>query len=88
LTPGNILRLDVPLTSPDEPQWTSESEVEWTLQGAEVGFPVGPTIFVGPLLYIKRWSQWYCRHLGRLVMTVMGREDKASGGGGGGRSWQ
>jgi len=68
-----------PSTSADGSQWSSKREVEWMLQGAEVGFPVGLTIFVGPLLYIKRWRRWYCRHLGRLIMKVMGREDQSRG---------
>ena len=25
----------------------------------------------------QRWRWWYCRHLGRLVMKVMGREDQS-----------
>ncbi|KAJ8451597.1 hypothetical protein Cgig2_018231 [Carnegiea gigantea] len=69
----------VPPAPPDELQWSSKKEVEWMLRGAEVGFPVGLTIFVGPLLYIKRWRRWYCRHLGRLATKVMGWEDYCAG---------
>ncbi|KAJ8451598.1 hypothetical protein Cgig2_018232 [Carnegiea gigantea] len=72
--PGSI-----PSTFQDESQWTCKSEVEWMLRGAQVGFPVGVTIFIGPLLYMKRWRQWYCKHLGRLAMKILRLEDPARG---------
>ncbi|XP_021721987.1 receptor-like protein 12 [Chenopodium quinoa] len=42
-----------PPTSSEGSNWSSKSEREWMLRGAEVGFPVGITIFIGPILYIK-----------------------------------
>ncbi|KAL2920471.1 Receptor-like protein 43 [Bienertia sinuspersici] len=57
----------------------SESELEWMLSGAEVGFPVGIIIFFGPILYIKRYRDWYCRHLHRLVMKILRREERPRG---------
>lgn len=65
----------------DGSRWSSKSEVEWMLRGAEVGLPVGLTIFIGPILYIKRWRQWYCYHLGRLVKKIMRRDYQATRGG-------
>ncbi|KNA17824.1 hypothetical protein SOVF_076430 [Spinacia oleracea] len=57
---------------------SSKSDIiEWMLRGAEVGFPVGIAIFVGPILYIKRYREWYCRHLHRVVMKILGKEDNA-----------
>lgn len=64
--PGSI-HPSMPSTSPDESQWGSNSQVEWMLRGAEVGLPVGLTIFIVPLLYFKRWRRWYCKHLDRLA---------------------
>uniref|UniRef100_A0A803KT60 Leucine-rich repeat-containing N-terminal plant-type domain-containing protein n=1 Tax=Chenopodium quinoa TaxID=63459 RepID=A0A803KT60_CHEQI len=42
-----------PPTSSKGSNWSSKSEQEWMLRGAEVGFPVGINVFVGPILYIK-----------------------------------
>jgi len=84
--PGSI-HPSIPSTSPDESQWGSKSQAEWILKGAEVGFPVGLTIFIGPLLYIKRWRRWYCKHLDRFATTILrGNMTKQGEEGGGGDS--
>ncbi|KAJ8429826.1 hypothetical protein Cgig2_000154 [Carnegiea gigantea] len=75
LTPSSRSKHAPGLTPPmslDRLHWSSKNEVEWMLRGAEVGFPVGLTIFIGPLLYIKRWRRWYCKHL-----EILGRPSKA-----------
>uniref|UniRef100_A0A803LMH5 Uncharacterized protein n=1 Tax=Chenopodium quinoa TaxID=63459 RepID=A0A803LMH5_CHEQI len=67
-----------PPTSSERSNWSSKNEQEWMLRGAEVGFSVGITIFVGPILYIKRYREWYCKHLHRLVMKILRREDDST----------
>ncbi|KAJ8420298.1 LOW QUALITY PROTEIN: hypothetical protein Cgig2_000418 [Carnegiea gigantea] len=82
LTPRQALgsiHPSMPSTSLDESQWGSNSQVEWMLRGAEVGLPVGLTIFIVPLLYFKRWRRWYCKHLDRLTMKILRRKDQARG---------
>uniref|UniRef100_A0A803LMH3 Uncharacterized protein n=1 Tax=Chenopodium quinoa TaxID=63459 RepID=A0A803LMH3_CHEQI len=64
-----------PPTSSEGSNWSSKSEREWMLRGAEVGFPVGITIFIGPILYIKRYREWYCKHLHILIMKILRKED-------------
>ncbi|XP_021752779.1 receptor-like protein 12 isoform X2 [Chenopodium quinoa] len=64
-----------PPTSSEGSNWSSKSEQEWMLRGAEVGFPVGITVFVGPILYIKRYREWYCKHLHILIMKILRKED-------------
>ncbi|KAJ8429831.1 hypothetical protein Cgig2_000159 [Carnegiea gigantea] len=66
-------------TSLEESACSSTSEVEWMLRGAEIGFPVGLTIFIGPLLYIRRWRQWYCEQLDRIAIKIRHKEDRTSG---------
>ncbi|XP_021771296.1 receptor like protein 30-like [Chenopodium quinoa] len=87
---GNQALYGPPLTEPDSratpptssegSYWSSKNNIEWMLMGAEVGFPVGIMIFIGPLLYIKRYREWYCKHLHRLVMKILRKEDKSARG--------
>jgi len=44
-----------PPTCLEQSAWSGDNVVEWMLRGAEIGFPIGFAIFIGPLLYIRRW---------------------------------
>ncbi|XP_074318717.1 receptor-like protein 7 [Silene latifolia] len=47
------------------------SMLKWMLNGAQVGFWVGVTIIVGPLIYIRRWRQWYYYHVDGLLEKML-----------------
>lgn len=64
-----------PTTSSQGSDWSSKSEIEGMFKGAGVGFQVGITIFVRPIIYIKRYREWYCNHLHRVVMKTLRKED-------------
>ncbi|CAO2832227.1 unnamed protein product [Amaranthus hypochondriacus] len=64
-----------PSTSSKGSDQTSKIDIESMLKGAGVGFPVGIIVFIGPLIYIKRYREWYCKHLHYFVMKMLCKED-------------
>ncbi|XP_057545971.1 receptor-like protein 34 [Amaranthus tricolor] len=70
---------ETPSTSPHEPKWSSKNQIEWMLKGATVGFPVGITIFLGSLLFFKRYREWYCDHLQMIVTKILYKENSMQG---------
>ncbi|XP_021717944.1 receptor-like protein 12 [Chenopodium quinoa] len=76
LAPFNGNEVD-PRTNSQGSDWSSKSVLEWMLMGAEVGFPVGITVILGPLLYIRRYREWYCSYLHILVMKILCKEGYA-----------
>uniref|UniRef100_A0A803KVT4 Uncharacterized protein n=1 Tax=Chenopodium quinoa TaxID=63459 RepID=A0A803KVT4_CHEQI len=76
LTPIPRIQVNSDSSSQDS-DWISKSTFEWMLMGAEVGFPVGITVILGPLLYIKRYREWYCNFLHILVMKILRKEGHA-----------
>ncbi|KAJ8443231.1 LOW QUALITY PROTEIN: hypothetical protein Cgig2_017224 [Carnegiea gigantea] len=57
-------------SSPDGSRQNSKSEMGWMLSAAQEGFHIGLTIFVGLLLYIKRFRQCYCKHLAKTCYGI------------------
>ncbi|XP_057528302.1 receptor-like protein 19 [Amaranthus tricolor] len=59
--------------------WSSKSWLEWMIRGAGVGFPMGISIVILPLLYIKRWREWYYKHLNIVVTKILRKKDNTRG---------
>ncbi|KAF7143494.1 hypothetical protein RHSIM_Rhsim05G0220100 [Rhododendron simsii] len=51
--------------------YTDEDEINWTYVTATLGYTVGFGVIVGPLLYSKRWRQWYYKPVDRVIVRIL-----------------
>ncbi|XP_058217052.1 receptor-like protein 33 [Rhododendron vialii] len=58
--------------------YTEENEINWVYITATLGYTVGFGVIVGPLLYSKRWRQYYYKPLDRVIVRILHhREEQA-----------
>ncbi|KAI8557083.1 hypothetical protein RHMOL_Rhmol05G0307000 [Rhododendron molle] len=50
--------------------YTNEDKINWVYVTATLGYTVGFGVIVGPLLYSKRWRQWYYKAIDRVIVRI------------------
>ncbi|KAF3447714.1 hypothetical protein FNV43_RR08417 [Rhamnella rubrinervis] len=64
--PGDHVATD---TLPQTPK--GNSEIEWNLISAEIGFIVGFGIVIGPLVFWKGWRKWYFDGVEDIAFSIL-----------------
>jgi Leucine-rich repeat (LRR) protein len=55
----------------EEKHMNSRIAIEWNYISAELGFIFGIGIVIGPLMFWKRWSIWYCKHVDDILFKIL-----------------
>ncbi|XP_027351328.1 receptor-like protein 6 [Abrus precatorius] len=75
---GNVELCGAPLTkncshavhSLSMSPYTWRHAIDWKMLSAELGFILGLGVFIGPLLFWKRWRQWYWKRVDLILCRV------------------
>ncbi|KAJ7961201.1 Leucine-rich-repeat receptor-like protein [Quillaja saponaria] len=78
----NCTSTEVPGFSPptmDDSHLDSDTDIDWCLIGAEIGLLVGFAIMIGPLVFCKKWRQWYFKNIvDRVLYMILPQLDRAA----------
>jgi len=66
---------NIGMPTPETPQSHSKSSIDWSLLSAELGFIFGFGVFILPLLFWKRWSFWYSKHVDEMLHKIIPQLD-------------
>ncbi|CAK9179539.1 unnamed protein product [Ilex paraguariensis] len=54
----------------------TKTQINGNLIAVECGFITGLGIVVGPLLFCKRWREWYYKYVDRIVFKILHRQEQ------------
>ncbi|QCE04513.1 LRR receptor-like serine/threonine-protein kinase FLS2 [Vigna unguiculata] len=66
---------NIGMPTPETHQSHSKSSIDWSLLSAELGFIFGFGVFILPLLFWKRWSFWYSKHVDEMLHKIIPQLD-------------
>ena len=54
----------------EETHSNSRIVIDWNFLSAKLGFAVGLGIFIGPLMFWKRWRIWYFKNVDDILSSI------------------